>query len=1781
MRAAHLKRDDMSRFRGRIRTIGVVALGALTFGLAAPVAASAVGITIPGPINANVLVTVANPPSITITPNPLPPIPTTDSLLGITNIAGGTTQTTAALTQLLNAVTSTVDALGPTVNGLVATDLNAQLASLQAHATAMAAAAAAADTAATQAELMDAVAEIQAQALSLGLTTALTTGLTIAQDVLSPVCSLTAVPTSFIPGLGLDLTRTYKLAAPTVQQTDAQTDALIKQTYNTVYAQVIALLTSNPTTAAVPALLTLLKFDWTTVYEQPDGTRITKVFPGLINIPTPLDVDNSGTFDVCATAGYAIDSATSAITMKQTITKMPLAKAKLPLKISSPLLAGVLALGYDTTSQGARYDTDPSATVDNSGSTAPVVYTTAVSYGTKVTFDNTYAVHRGTTLTLPPVIFNTPPVLPTVPPLTEPAPTPKVTQQFCLVNCSTLAFIGRYEDQPNATHLDTVASPSVSNENLNYTGAAPGGRLDFSYALLGGLLGVTTKATPSPSALGFCASATVGTCSTAPHKATDKGSLNFASSQATHFDNSASSSSTTCAGRAADVHVDGTRLNTSNTPPDSSNTNGSGKAWTDTGGQTLSGCVGYASSVTGIPAATFTSGHKSSTRDASYHVLAGQAIPDSKSGSITCPAGTTFTLGSSTNLTPALCPFLPAVVSGPTISTVVAGETVVDSPLTANSTWSPAADSVTTANSPTTSYAWSRCNALGASCTPVAGATDRTFTPQYGDGPGGTTTDIGRTFRVTVTGTNFDGSVTSPASPQSDVVAAPSAAPGIINVPTITGVAGTGRVLTANNAVTDWSHGVTARHYQWQRCTPSGALPCTNVGTDSTTYTVAYPADLDSTIKVTVTATNHVGSTPATSATVRIQPAPVAIAADPPKIQIQNATGTGGSDFPAGSNPFTGQKLFGTTGGWQADTALAFAFQWMRCEDAAGTTCAAITDATTNKYTVNKTLDLGKFLQLKVTATNNNLDPVNPVKTTALSAVTPAVTKAKPAVQPSVAVDGTVNTLAFSGHDTTYVGGTFDTVGPAVGGAGNLVLSGATAGTAAAGAQVTGGVVKSIVSDLLGGYFIGGDFTKVQGVPCASFAHIASTGVLDASYCAVGIVGDVHVVSVATGSYGGLLDGTFAQAFRVVVGGLFTAGGHQNLVYIDPTTKALSFDTAGDPNGAVNAVANGAATLNASFAVSQSGRIYIGGDFTKLGSTTANHVARDNWGGTAAAPTITYDSTFTPSVCTGAPVAGLCPTASVKALGLTAGSATTTVPALLVGGSFDGAFKAVDAPTPRANAAAFSVAAPGTVLGWNPNPNGVVNALGTGVAPTASVPGPIFLGGSFTHVGAVSPGGLDVQNFAEFGITGPGGASATAGTQMNGAPSTAWVPTFDGPVTSISGTATASGVIAVGGSFTTAQGQTRHRLALYANQASAGTAVATLSTVTGHAGNNVLALARDSAGRLLAGGSFKVLGGAVRKNAAEVGTTTGVSAWVANTDGPVTAIAANTANVYLAGGFTKVNGTTRSKLAAVLQSDGSLTAWSPSFTGSGVNALAATDTAVYAGGDFTTIGGAARSSLAALDPATGSATSWNSGGVTGSGHTVSTIVVIGNLVYVGGSFTGTGGQSRANAAAIDSLGAANGWNPAPDGAVKAIAINADDLTAVFIGGRFDHVGGSVRTNLAKVDVATGVLSTWVANTGGGGGGGSVNGLTFYSGNLIAAGDFATLGGIATGGLGAVDPSTAEIIDWTPQPSGAIKAIGLTSGGLLGIGGDFVTFSVGSSTSATPVFSYRPGLAFLG
>jgi hypothetical protein len=177
-------------------------------------------------------------------------------------------------------------------------------------------------------------------------------------------------------------------------------------------------------------------------------------------------------------------------------------------------------------------------------------------------------------------------------------------------------------------------------------------------------------------------------------------------------------------------------------------------------------------------------------------------------------------------------------------------------------------------NSPTSfQYQWQRCAADGPTgCANIAGAVRNTYVA--------VAADADHTLRVQVTAINADGA-TAVFSNVTAVVSANTPPRNTVR-PTIAGTPQVGEELTANNGT--WTGGVRSFAYQWQRCDDAGANCASVSGATGRVYGVRA-ADVDSTMRVEVTATNLAGSTSATSdrtAVVRASTSPPPPPSPPP-----------------------------------------------------------------------------------------------------------------------------------------------------------------------------------------------------------------------------------------------------------------------------------------------------------------------------------------------------------------------------------------------------------------------------------------------------------------------------------------------------------------------------------------------------------------------------------------------------------------------------------------------------------------------------------------------------------------------------------------------------------------------------------------------------------------------------------------------------------------------------------------------------------------------------------
>src|SRR5689334_161180 len=170
--------------------------------------------------------------------------------------------------------------------------------------------------------------------------------------------------------------------------------------------------------------------------------------------------------------------------------------------------------------------------------------------------------------------------------------------------------------------------------------------------------------------------------------------------------------------------------------------------------------------------------------------------------------------------------------------------------------------------------------------------------------------------------------------------------------------------------------------------------------------------------------------------------------------------------------------------------------------------------------------------------------------------------------------NNTVSALTVSGH-TLYLGGDFTRIGPVTGC--GVPIDAATGVPAQVFPKIPGEVTAA-VADGAGGWFVGGSFTSVGGLPRNHLAHILA----DHSVAAwdPGVAGTIHALAL--------------RGRTLLVGGVFRQAGGQPRSYLAAIDVATAEATRWDPkvNGEVFAIAVDA------------NRVFVGGNFTHVGDST-------------------------------------------------------------------------------------------------------------------------------------------------------------------------------------------------------------------------------------------------------------------------------------------------------------------------------------------------------------------------------------------------------------------------------------------------------------------------------------------------------------------------------------------------------------------------------------------------
>ncbi len=665
--------------------------------------------------------------------------------------------------------------------------------------------------------------------------------------------------------------------------------------------------------------------------------------------------------------------------------------------------------------------------------------------------------------------------------------------------------------------------------------------------------------------------------------------------------------------------------------------------------------------------------------------------------------------------------------------------------------------------------------------------------------------------------------------------------------------------------------------------------------------------------------------------------------------------------------------------------------------------------------------------------------------------------------------NGRVNAIAFSEElDRVFIGGQFTHMGPNVPHGAQLDASTASYDPSFVKPD---GRVYACIADGAGGWFIGGDFTHVGGVPRNRLARINADGSLHAwnpnasgsvrslylqggsvfiggSFYNVGaqIRWGIAAVDATTGAVSSWYPGACSSVYCIALGGdtlymggsFSTVGGQARyqLAAVDATTGAL-FAWAPNQGGAVNAL------------VLRGGTIYVGGAFGTMGGQSRNRIAEvDRTTGLATAwnpnassdvhaiaadgNTVYVGGNFSSiggqsryriaavNATTGQATSwNPSATGSVRALALNASTVYAAGIISSIGGQARNHIAALDRTT-------------GTATTWNP-------VAGDTVLCVALQSNAVYVGGCFTNMNCIARGSLAALD-------------ATTGQLVPGTPG------VNSTLAQVAALAVKDSIVYVGGSFNGGfGGQSRSYIAAF----NANTGMVT--PWAPQASSNVLALAVN-ANTVFAGGAFTTIGGQARQNIAALDRSSGLATpWVSSASNFVNGLLLQGPLLYVHGPFTQLGGQTRYEVGALDTLSGALASWAPNAAPvTAVNDFAhGGDGSLFLAGTFQNMGGQPRIGIAEVDATTGSATTWDQPLALTYLYDVT---ARGTKVFIAGNFYQLGGQPHRSLAALDrTTGALDPWDPDVDLSIYTLQIND---TLLFVGGDFKRAGTNCRHGFA-------------------------------------------------------------------------------------------------------------------
>lgn len=684
----------------------------------------------------------------------------------------------------------------------------------------------------------------------------------------------------------------------------------------------------------------------------------------------------------------------------------------------------------------------------------------------------------------------------------------------------------------------------------------------------------------------------------------------------------------------------------------------------------------------------------------------------------------------------------------------------------------------------------------------------------------------------------------------------------------------------------------------------------------------------------------------------------------------------------------------------------------------------------------------------------------------------------------------------------TYIGGAFTSVGPNTGQA--VQLSTTNPSPNLSFPKITG-IVRAIISDANGGWYVGGSFSQIGGYPINNLAHLYSDGTVDQNWAPNP---NSTITAIA-------INGT--NIF--VIGGFSTIGG-QNRKSI---AKLNNTNGNADSNWNIDFSAGQLITPSIDAIAISGDDIYVGGNFTTIGGVTKKYVAKlnninglvdPNWDANSNNIVSHLFTNGSDIYVTGyfSSIGGQT-RSCVARLNNTNGNAdpfwnpnAVGIDALVVDSNaiyVGGDFRSIGGSTIQYIAKLNSTTGAADP-NWAPNPNLRVYAVCLSDSD-------VFVGGDFTNLG-----GQERHRLAKL-------------KKSDGSVNSSWDPNADDRISTM---AINQDKIYAGGRLTSAGNVSMNKIARLYNKNGA-LDLNWIPDANGAVYNIVI-----DGDDVYVGGGFTYIGRQSRSRIAKLDKINGNAStnWDPHADSDVEAIAISGIDMYVGGLFNSIAGRNVHKIAKLNKLSGEIdTCWNPQIDDGRITSIAINNSDVFAGGIFTSIGGQTRQSVAKLNGTDGKAdVNWDARA--DSHAEIYVIKPDGDDLYLGGWFKTIGGQTIQSIARLNKTdgNADTSWHPMPveQNDVHSICINKGDL---YLGGNFGIDFKTVTLHeLAKINKSTGKVDTlWNPHPNG-----MVWSIVNSGDDIYVGGSFDQVSGLAQTGLAvftdrnlAVEPHKSVVVDF--------------------------------------------------